>query len=257
MLGNEGFHHPDAPLVLNDLHADAARAQQILLAQENFARALALRPGGRIEVLDQFNAPRGESRISAALAADLDPAPGPEILLADGRSQTLFCLRRGEDGTYRPWHEVAIGELDLAGAAVADVGGSDAADLVLTAKDRIAVLLAGEADPSPGEIAHYESAVEDASLALLALGDVNGDGRTDIVAVDHAHAALEILEMAEEGISPQVRFRVFEEKRMTQAMVRNVGEPRELLVEDVTGDGRADLVLVVHDRILVYPQEAP
>jgi hypothetical protein len=32
-------------------------------------------------------------------------------------------------------------------------------------------------------------------------------------------------------------------------------EPREALVSDVTGDGKNDLVVVVHDRILVYPQE--
>jgi len=31
-------------------------------------------------------------------------------------------------------------------------------------------------------------------------------------------------------------------------------EPREALVADVTGDGRNDLIILVHDRILVYPQ---
>ncbi len=32
-------------------------------------------------------------------------------------------------------------------------------------------------------------------------------------------------------------------------------EPREALVGDVTGDGKPDLIVFVHDRILVYPQE--
>jgi hypothetical protein len=32
-------------------------------------------------------------------------------------------------------------------------------------------------------------------------------------------------------------------------------EPREALVADVTGDGKNDLIILVHDRILVYPQE--
>jgi hypothetical protein len=32
-------------------------------------------------------------------------------------------------------------------------------------------------------------------------------------------------------------------------------EPREALVVDLTGDGKNDLAIVVHDRILVYPQE--
>ena len=33
------------------------------------------------------------------------------------------------------------------------------------------------------------------------------------------------------------------------------GEPREVVVGDVTGDGLSDVVLLVHDRVLVYPQE--
>jgi hypothetical protein len=32
-------------------------------------------------------------------------------------------------------------------------------------------------------------------------------------------------------------------------------EPREALVADVTGDHKNDLIILVHDRILVYPQE--
>jgi hypothetical protein len=32
-------------------------------------------------------------------------------------------------------------------------------------------------------------------------------------------------------------------------------EPREALVADVTGDGLNDLLVLVHDRILLYPQE--
>jgi len=35
----------------------------------------------------------------------------------------------------------------------------------------------------------------------------------------------------------------------------DLGEPREALIADLTGDGRNDLVIVVHDRILLYPQE--
>jgi hypothetical protein len=32
-------------------------------------------------------------------------------------------------------------------------------------------------------------------------------------------------------------------------------EPREALVTDVTGIGKNDLVVLVHDRILVYPRQ--
>ena len=33
-------------------------------------------------------------------------------------------------------------------------------------------------------------------------------------------------------------------------------EPREAIVADVTGDGKKDLLLLVHDRVLIYPQSS-
>jgi hypothetical protein len=48
---------------------------------------------------------------------------------------------------------------------------------------------------------------------------------------------------------------VFEERTFRSRRGTDQGEPREALIIDLTGDGRNDLALVVHDRILVYPQE--
>jgi hypothetical protein len=55
------------------------------------------------------------------------------------------------------------------------------------------------------------------------------------------------------------KFKVFEEhphssERAAAGRNANSGEPRHVLVQDVTGDGRGDLILLVHDRIIVYPQ---
>jgi hypothetical protein len=51
-------------------------------------------------------------------------------------------------------------------------------------------------------------------------------------------------------------FRVFEEKRLVSEATDRGLQPREGLIVDVTGDGRADLLLLCHDRLLVYPQDA-
>ena len=53
-----------------------------------------------------------------------------------------------------------------------------------------------------------------------------------------------------------MRFKVFEEKayRGKKSGQINV-EPRELKIADVTGDRKNDLVTVIHDRIIIYPQD--
>jgi hypothetical protein len=53
---------------------------------------------------------------------------------------------------------------------------------------------------------------------------------------------------------PANRWRVFEE-RTFRSRRNDSMEPREAVVADVTGDGKADLIVLVHDRLLVYPQE--
>jgi hypothetical protein len=53
---------------------------------------------------------------------------------------------------------------------------------------------------------------------------------------------------------PANRWQVFEE-RTFRSRRNDATEPREAVVADVTGDHKADLIVLVHDRILVYPQE--
>ena len=57
------------------------------------------------------------------------------------------------------------------------------------------------------------------------------------------------------GLRHTMHFRVFEEKRFSSTRPTGSIEPREALIADVTNDGRADLILLAHDRVLVYPQD--
>ena len=54
---------------------------------------------------------------------------------------------------------------------------------------------------------------------------------------------------------PANRWAVFEERSFRGRRGGDTQEPREALVMDFTGDGKNDLAIIVHDRILLYPQE--
>ena len=53
----------------------------------------------------------------------------------------------------------------------------------------------------------------------------------------------------------RLHFRVFETDAHHQGRKGEALEPREVVVADVTGDGKKDLLLLVHDRVLIYPQQ--
>ena len=85
------------------------------------------------------------------------------------------------------------------------------------------------------------------------ISDVNHDGVRDVVAVDMGKAALEVLTtLPDGGLVNALRFQVFQGRRFTDQPDTH-GEPREVLAGDVTGDGIDDMVLIVHDRVIVYP----
>jgi hypothetical protein len=103
-------------------------------------------------------------------------------------------------------------------------------------------------------IASYESTRTEAHLADLAAGDLNADGRPDLVLTDIGEHFIEIITFVPpDDLEHALAFRIFERKtfRDTGALV----EPRDLAVGDVDGDHRDDLVLIVHDRVLVYRQD--
>ncbi len=247
---------------------DGRAGKELLIAQKNFARSLIFADGSRWNVVDQYNARGTQDVISAVAAFDIEqvgPAKRPAILLLDGQKGRLEVLKAGEDGTYRFEKELDVGKWD-AGAVhlkmlYAPLTGGEANSILLFDGAKFALVT----PPSEGGAAQrleqqfgYETEIKDGTYGNLTAGDINGDGRPDIVMVEYRHKHIEILAL--DGQSkpiPAMRFKIFEEKsygddkRQGESRV----EPRELKVADVTGDGKVDLVTVIHDRIIVYPQD--
>jgi hypothetical protein len=101
----------------------------------------------------------------------------------------------------------------------------------------------------------YDTPIKDGYLNDVTTGDLNNDGRKELVFLETAKNNLDIVSFnPRHKLVPAIHWQVFEQHTFRGAMDA-VPEPREALVTDVTGDKKNDLVVVVHDRILVYPQE--
>ncbi len=101
----------------------------------------------------------------------------------------------------------------------------------------------------------YETPIKDAHLNDVVTGDLNNDGRKDLVFLETARSYLDLVTFEPpHKLVPANRWQVFEE-RTFRSRRNDSNEPREALVEDVTGDKKNDLIILVHDRILVYPQD--
>lgn len=231
----------------------------LMVSQGNVVRSLSFREMegediGGWEILDQYHADETGSNILSATALDFDDQPGPEIALIDQGTKKIRLLRR-EEGTYRPWQEVDLGGFACIGSQVADLNGDRRPDLILTGRGRFGVLFAGASEYHLKELAVYESQLEEAYFQDVTCGDLNHDGHVDLALIDTKSHRIEIVSyFAGVGLQSALSFKIFDSKHLTQEEADDQ-EPRESLIADVTGDGLPDLLLLTHDRLLLYPQD--
>jgi len=226
----------------------------LLVSQENFTRWMTLSPQKRWQVSDQFNIVESNAAIVGALPINLDGDAEPELAFIDAGVKKLRLWRK-QDAVYAPWKEIDLVDLTFKGMQAKDLNGDGRPDLALLSAEKVLVLYSGGSSPVIQEIATFESQLDKVYPTDVLAGDLNSDGKVDLAMTDVRNHYIELLDFEpQQGLKHALYFRLFEHKSFARDDTPDT-EPREGLIADVTGDGRGDLVLLVHDRVLIYPQD--
>jgi hypothetical protein len=231
---------------------DGDGQSELVVAHANFARALAFGADAVPRVVEQFNAPADDARLSAALLVDMDGDGKPELVVRDDTSRDLLVLKRGAGGL-STLERVYTGRLDFGGLESGDFDGDGRPDLLVFGRDGIGLVYGGARGEALVECASYEPGEERVVLDQVACAELGGDARPEIVVSELSRHALVLLQRAGGELVQQLAFEIYEKKTFDQDEPER--EPREIVAADFDGDGKQDLALLVHDKLILYLQE--
>ncbi len=239
---------------------------ELLLSQKNFLRAVVLRREAPVQgednlpewtfiVKEQINGAGSNSRLAGAAAIPNGTNAFPSLFLLDAERKVLTLCERDSAGVWQVVHNVPLPVSDFTSLQPIALGAGKTNTVAFLGLNAVACLpLAGQVWDLT-ELDSYETPIKDGHLNDVVTGDLDNDGRKDLVFLETARHYLDLVIFnAKHKLVPANRWQVFEE-RTFRGRSSEFPEPREAAVADVTGDGKNDLIILVHDRILVYPQE--
>src|ERR1039458_7113905 len=236
---------------------------ELLLPQKNFVRAVVLEPGTKVEgstngpnwvfrVKDQINGSASDSRIISVAAVVNGKTAVPSLFLLDAEHKQLTLSERDTNGVWQVVKNIDLPVTGFANLKSVKIGG---ACVAFTGPNGVAWLpLAGDVWEL-AKLDDYDTPIKDGYLNDLIAGDLTGGGRKQLIFMETAKNYLDLVTFDKNRkLVPGDRWQVFESHTFRGAQ-NAIPEPRECAVADVTGDKKNDLIVLVHDRILVYPQE--
>lgn len=245
--------------ILFDIDGDGKN--ELLIASENFVRACRYDTTKGWTVVEQITIK--DSGIKLVGLSTLQTVSGQMIVAADKGNSRLVLIAR--DSAKQAWDVKTRLRLDgfpigaitagnLTGAPKPSGGSPIDSAILCLSSEAFAIIRLEGTRYELFSFAAYRPENENRLEHDLEAGDVNGDGFLDIVALDASEQMCEIFTFsASRKLLPATEFEVYQSRLFRGGSNREY-EPRDVIVADVTGDQKDDIILLVHDRLIICPQ---
>ena len=127
--------------------------------------------------------------------------------------------------------------------------------LMLAGTEGIALIADKSKQLSLKEIDEYMSQSEKPSLRFAQPVQIGKPPRPAIAMVDANNRSIEIVSCLENSMRHELTFPVFLRSDMVGPVETHTTEPHDVTSGDINGDGIDEMILLVHDNLIIYPGE--
>ncbi|MBN2693422.1 VCBS repeat-containing protein [bacterium] len=133
-----------------------------------------------------------------------------------------------------------------------DLNRDKKTEIIFISSDSVAVLDSKNRGYSLKNILTYTLPNPKSISSIVGVATFN---KLKVVSIDGARNFVEFYNLTEKDLSFAIRFKIFETKSYRGDDALASEEPREMQIFDMDKDGKTDILLLVHNKILIYYQE--
>ena len=227
---------------------------ELLVADRNYVRALRYEPkpangaSPGWQVVTQMNAKNPDAKLVTLTSL------GDRLVAGDRDGARAIIFSAGKDSKWEQAEVIEIPGFKFSQLVAGKFAGDGNDGLIAVGDDSFALVRLGGERIVLESVGTWTSDDPRQTPHELVVGDLNGDGYTDVVVLDGGEQMADVLTFSQaERLLHALAFKVFE-TRMFSGGDRQEFEPSMGEIADITGDGLNDLILLAHDRLLIYPQ---
>ncbi len=232
----------------------------VLAIKEQFARSFALDEDRNVVIKHQFNGRGASSRLVAAGTGTLREGRQVVALLDRGETAVTLYEQAEADGPFTFLQDVDLDGAEYSTLRLVDLNGDGDDEVLLVASDRIGVLYPRRMFGGLADLATLTPAdEEEGGYGVVYTADLIEAPGMEFALVEMKDMLLDLALLGEddEGRPALHRFYSFKMFDSESTLARRVNldalpEPREFTAADLDGDGRPELVTLMHDNVIVY-----
>ena len=209
-----------------------------------------------LQVVGQINGPSNASNLRSGVVLQDDEGSAASVALFDVSGSHLHVAEQDSKGVWRVISSQDIIVNELVRLQQLENEGSQEILLLCEGKHGATLNTIGGQNLTLKPIGKQRSMAREARLQSLLTGDFDQNGMPEVFALETSEHSVECFQLEpDQLLAPLNQWSVFE-KRSYRNQGAAFPEPKEGVIADLTGNGLLELLLIVHDRVILYPQRA-